>query len=428
MRNDLQNKKGKPKKSGKKIRAIERLLLLGAALGIVWWKRMPQQKKKNFEGKLQRIGRHFADYLIPHERNQYRPKVFHPHVAKHIVVFVLLFKVAIAGALFALYPSAARLTADVQQQMYQLINSYRQQKNSIPRRESGYLESVAYAKGSDMLANNYFSHFGADGKKPWQWIDTSQYPYKAMGENLAMDFCPAPAVLKAFQNSPTHDRNLVNTAYADIGIAVLNGYLDGHTTNLMVVFFGSEKPVVALASSQPKTVAPVEPAKTATTVATQPPKVADLPVPPPQQEPVTPVAPAPVTTTAPEKVQPTTTVAGAEIANDATGAGVTRAIAPQGISAGGGTYFGELVQGAHFSQGSLMQTITAWSDRFLGALLLVFIALFIINIVVKFRVQHVPTIANSVLLIATIAVLLYVNVHSAEALGEQIRILGFMLR
>ena len=83
--------------------------------------------------------------------------------------------------------------------------------------------------------------------------------------------------------------------------------------------------------------------------------------------------------------------------------------------------------GAVFSQGDITQTLLAWADRFLMAFLIVLSALLLINIVVKFRVQHASVLVNGLLLIVVIAGALYVNVHRVEAIGDQVKILAAIL-
>lgn len=392
---------------------IRALLAASAIIGIVVYRMPPKQRKedsKKIAAVARRVLNVFVDYCIPHERNNYRPKALHHRSVHTMVLFVVLVKIGILSLLFTLYPNLARLDQDIQSMSYTLINQYRTEKSIVPLKINSYLEQAALQKGQDMLANNYFSHFGPDGKKPWQWLDPNQYTFKAMGENLAMDFLSANSVIKAFQKSPSHDRNLLNAAYSEIGVAVLSGYLDGHDTNLMVVFFAS-----------PKAIAPIA--------------IAPAPAPKPVvvTKPVVP-QPKPIVTTPPPVVKPvetipvpTTTVAQAPvtgIVRQVSSAVAETEVLGESIGSDQLVVADNLKGGAVFSQGNMAQRILAWSDRFFYVFLIAAILLLLVNIFVKIRIQHAPSIANGIFLIAVIAVALFSRIHQAEAIGEQVRVLA----
>ncbi|MCK4554448.1 hypothetical protein KAU19_05845, partial [Candidatus Parcubacteria bacterium] len=67
------------------------------------------------------------------------------------------------------------------------------------------------------------------------------YAYLFVGENLAMNFSSAQAAHNALMQSETHKRNILNQKYADIGMAVLHGELDGKQTNILVQMFGYQE-------------------------------------------------------------------------------------------------------------------------------------------------------------------------------------------
>lgn len=364
------------------------------------------------------ISEHFLklySFFIPHHSNEYKPHVFRKRSVKNILLLVLVVKIALVSTLFILYPNAAKLNRDVVAKMYELINYYRSEKKIATLAPHEYLEQVALQKANDMLEHNYFSHFGVDGKKPWQWIDTSVYNYRSMGENLAMDFITAEAVFKAFQNSPSHDRNLLNSSYQHIGVAMKNGYLDGHDATVMVVMFASPRPV--------PTVAPV----------VQKPASTELPVTETLKTPAAePVQPKPAEQPAPPQ-EPEEQVAGVEVGDESGAAEALQPVAATDESLGISLdserefFIENLSSGVTFSQGSFIQRLIAWSDRFFTLFLIALVLLLIINIVVKIRVQHASVIANAILLIAVVYVALYSNVHRAEAVAEQVRILSHLL-
>ncbi|MEK7584139.1 MAG: CAP domain-containing protein [Patescibacteria group bacterium] len=407
------------------IRALLALLALGSFF-LVW--KTPRTVRKHpvhyWHTRSSRLMRVLKDYVIPHEGNDHKPKALHGKAVQHVLVVVLLVKIAIVGTLFILFPNPALLTRDIRSDMYRLINEYRSSKGLQELSLNSSLEEFAYGKGQDMLQSNYFSHFGPDGKKPWQWIDIGTYDFKSMGENLAMDFLTAESVLTAFQKSPTHDRNLLQTAYSDIGVAVLNGYLDGHETNLMVVFFGSPKIVQAAAVPAAPEPSDALAAPETTAVVSQVPKEPAL-----APEPVfSPVAAIPTPEPIAEVVSETTEAAPQE-------APISFSIRPF-IATTETEVLGEAINsdisvqsdagrtGIVFAQGDLMQRVMAWGDRFFGLILAIVLVLFAINVFVKIRIQHAAPILNATLMIIVVALALYLNAHRVEAIGETIRILA----
>jgi hypothetical protein len=62
-----------------------------------------------------------------------------------------------------------------------------------------------------------------------------------VGENLAMNFTSPESVHKALMFSPSHKKNILNGEYKDIGLAVLNGTIDGKETSVLVELFSIRK-------------------------------------------------------------------------------------------------------------------------------------------------------------------------------------------
>jgi hypothetical protein len=276
-------------------------------------------------------------------------------------------------------------------------------------------------------------------------LDPATFDFKAMGENLAMDFLTSNSVFKAFKASPTHNKNLINGAYQEIGISVQSGTLDNHQTNIMVVFFGTRKD----ATTRVAVTTPTDTAQaTSPTVSTTPqpttaPSPSTVTVQEPVAQPTTPtvnpepalptptnVVDATMDATVPEPVDTTEIqpVSGPQV-------GIRKVaemqpdieVLGEAISNDNGVITESFGSGVTFSKGTWVQRLVGWVDRFLMAFLLTLVLLLITNIIVKIRVQHAHIIANAVLLIIVVAGALYLQVHAVEAMGEQIRILGVLL-
>lgn len=125
------------------------------------------------------------------------------------------------------------------QDIVSLTNQDRLGKGVAPLQENLDLDSAAMAKAQDMLVDNYFDHYSPTGETPWDFILANGYNYHFAGENLAMDFNTSNGVNSAWLNSPKHAKNIYNPNYTNIGVAVVEGELEGHQTTLVVQMFGT---------------------------------------------------------------------------------------------------------------------------------------------------------------------------------------------
>jgi len=103
------------------------------------------------------------------------------------------------------------------------------------------LSSAAEKKAEDMFKYNYWSHTSPSGVEPWDFILGENYDYIYAGENLARDFTTSKGVVEAWLDSPSHRDNLLNPKYVDMGLAVVDGKLDGTETTLVVQLFGTPR-------------------------------------------------------------------------------------------------------------------------------------------------------------------------------------------
>ena len=429
-----------PDKSGKKQHPVVRLFLtVSSTLGLFLYM-MPTSKRQKALDELRVVRKSVSNslyhYLIPHAGNNYRPRIFEQRSVRHLIIGTLAIKIIVVSLLFAAYPNQGYQNSNVKDHMYSLINEYRTSKGDAPLAVTSYLETTADSKANDMVAKAYFSHYGPDGKKPWEWIDKKTYNFSAMGENLAMDFLTAQPVFKAFQDSPAHNKNLLEGAFSEIGIAIESGVIDGHDTNVMVVFFGHPQGVTAVAKATPKpatdTAVVVKPTvqKVAATPTTRPkPAPAPLNISKNESAPlaVAPAQPAvvaqPTTINVVDRltIQPrqntaeTDTVLGVAINTDPS-------------SSQPSLYLGSSLQQTPASaRGSWLQYVNQWSNNFFFVLLIAFVVILLINIFVKIRVQHVSILGNALMLIFVQVALLSLHVHAAQAFGETVRILGYFL-
>ncbi len=179
-------------------------------------------------------------FFIPHESNNHRAKILHPlFIGWSILVFVATqflipfvpnFTPAVLGYASSITPS----------EIVELTNQKRQESGVPVVKLDSTLTQAALAKGADMFARNYWAHVAPDGTQPWAFFVASGYQYRYAGENLARDFYNSKNVVDAWTNSKTHRENLLSNKYDDIGVAVIDGELDGVKTTLVVQFFGTK--------------------------------------------------------------------------------------------------------------------------------------------------------------------------------------------
>ena len=128
------------------------------------------------------------------------------------------------------------------EEIVETTNAYRQENGLSELTFNPVLSQAAKEKAEDMFADDYWAHVAPDGTKPWFFITEAGYDYVYAGENLAKDFQKSDAVVVAWMESPSHRQNILNEKFKDIGVAVVNGELDGYETTLVVQMFGRRPP------------------------------------------------------------------------------------------------------------------------------------------------------------------------------------------
>lgn len=120
-----------------------------------------------------------------------------------------------------------------------LTNAQRTSAGLAPLTYNGSLASSAYAKAQDMVTKGYWSHTSPDGISPWTFISNAGYAYTTVGENLARDFSSDAAIMAGWMSSAGHRANILNPAFKDVGIAIVNGTFDGQTTTIVVAHYAA---------------------------------------------------------------------------------------------------------------------------------------------------------------------------------------------
>ena len=100
------------------------------------------------------------------------------------------------------------------------------------------LSKAAFDKAETIFNEQAFQH-NSEGKKFSNWVRDTGYEYQNIGENLAIDFISSEGTMKAWLDSPTHKKNILNPNFQEIGVAVKTANFDGHESVLVVQIFGT---------------------------------------------------------------------------------------------------------------------------------------------------------------------------------------------
>lgn len=128
------------------------------------------------------------------------------------------FEKAPAGALADRDYSHTALNPD---QARDLINGYRKKHGLKPLRLNVALTEAAKAHARDLAKWDRISHFGSDGSNPWDRVKRAGFNAKVAAENVGTGQTTVEEVLKGWQTSPGHNKNLLLADADQMGIALV---------------------------------------------------------------------------------------------------------------------------------------------------------------------------------------------------------------
>jgi uncharacterized protein YkwD len=103
----------------------------------------------------------------------------------------------------------------------QLINAYRQRHGLKPLKLNTALTEAAKAHARDLAKWDRISHYGSDGSNPWDRIKRVGYNAKVAAENVGTGQASVEEVLKGWEASPGHNKNLLLRDAEHMGIALV---------------------------------------------------------------------------------------------------------------------------------------------------------------------------------------------------------------
>jgi len=128
------------------------------------------------------------------------------------------FEKALPGALSDRDYGNTRLDAE---KARDLVNAYRKQNGLSPLKLQPALTEAARAHSRDLAKWDRISHFGSDGSNPWDRVKRAGYNAKIAAENVGTGQVSVEEVLKGWQASPGHNRNLLLADAEHMGIALV---------------------------------------------------------------------------------------------------------------------------------------------------------------------------------------------------------------
>ena len=120
--------------------------------------------------------------------------------------------------------------SQLEQAACDLVNQQRAAYGLEPLTIDANLCVKARIKSEDMKVNNYFSHTSPTYGSPFEMMQNLGITYRTAGENIAMGYSTAEAVVNAWMNSEGHRANILSSNYTSMGI----GYVDGYWTQWFV--------------------------------------------------------------------------------------------------------------------------------------------------------------------------------------------------
>lgn len=177
--------------------------------------------------------------FLPHYTNNHKAHLIRSSYL-FLLSFFFIFLQVFLNFFLLKQPAVLGFSSNISpERIIELTNAERSKIGLSPLQENKLLSEAARQKAADMFAFNYWSHISPTGKTPWVFFTDVGYKYQYAGENLARDFQDPESVTTAWMNSPSHKENIVNSKYQEIGVAVVDGTLQGAETTLVVQLFGT---------------------------------------------------------------------------------------------------------------------------------------------------------------------------------------------
>jgi uncharacterized protein YkwD len=102
-----------------------------------------------------------------------------------------------------------------------LINAYRKSKGLKPVTLNAQLTAAAKEHSRDLARWDRISHYGSDGSNPWDRVKRAGYNARVTAENVGTGQISIDEVMRGWQQSPGHNKNLLMPDVDNMGIALV---------------------------------------------------------------------------------------------------------------------------------------------------------------------------------------------------------------
>lgn len=102
-----------------------------------------------------------------------------------------------------------------------VINAYRKEKGLKPLKLSPELTEAAKAHSRDLAKWDRISHYGSDGSNPWDRVKRAGYKARLAAENVGTGQVDFNEVMKGWEESPGHNKNLLLQDADHMGVALV---------------------------------------------------------------------------------------------------------------------------------------------------------------------------------------------------------------
>ena len=126
--------------------------------------------------------------------------------------------------IFALFSTSSPLTAGPIEDVGVILNDYRLANSRKALIASPSLNQAAQAHAEDMYKNEYFSHKGKNGSSVKKRVKATGFKACYWGENIAWGQKDAATVMKTWQQSKGHNKNMLNKKPTHFGIGKMGPY------------------------------------------------------------------------------------------------------------------------------------------------------------------------------------------------------------
>jgi uncharacterized protein YkwD len=101
------------------------------------------------------------------------------------------------------------------------INAYRKANGLKPLTLNAELTAAAKSHSRDLAKWDRISHYGSDGSNPWDRVKRAGYNSRVAAENVGTGQNSFDEVMKGWQASPGHNKNLLLADADNMGIALV---------------------------------------------------------------------------------------------------------------------------------------------------------------------------------------------------------------